>query len=60
MLLLGALVPLAWALTGSVFGVGLPFGGLALAAVRLGLLVTSVIGLALGVKLVQDSVDDGG
>ena len=57
-LTLVAVVPLAWALTGTVFGVAFPFGDLTLVAVRFGLLVMGVVGLALGVKLVQDSLED--
>jgi hypothetical protein len=57
-LILVALVPLAWALTGGAAGVAFPFGGPALAAVRLGLLLMAVVGLALGVKLVQDTLED--
>ena len=57
-LILVAMVPLAGALTGGLFGVDLPFGGLTLVAVRLGLLLVGVVGLALGAKLVQDSLED--
>jgi hypothetical protein len=57
-LILVALVPLTWGLTGVVFGVGLPFSGPVLMAVRVGLLLMGLVGLAIGVRLVQDSLPD--
>jgi hypothetical protein len=53
-----ALVPLTWGLAGVAFGVGLPFGGPVLMAVSLGLLLVGLIGLAIGVRLVQNTLRD--
>jgi hypothetical protein len=58
LLVLVAVVPLAWALTGGAAGDGSPLGGLALAAVRLGLFVMGAVGLALGVTLLRAGMED--
>ena len=58
LLLLVAVVPLAWALTGGGAGDGSAFGGLAGAAVRLGVLGLSGGGGALGVLLLWVGLAD--
>jgi hypothetical protein len=58
LLVLVAVVPLAWVLTGGAAGDGAPLGGPALGAVRLGLFVMGAVGLALGVALLQAGMRD--